>query len=121
MKRIYWAFFAVFTIAACGGSPFAPRMSSVMDSCDNGSSFSEYVKCIKTNYSRKPNHRDVKAFYAELDAINEDVARGALSETKAKAAAYASFNRTVESGNRARYANMQRARLNDCLITGYCY
>ena len=115
-------------ILLMGCNPTAPSMSSVMGSCDGATTFNGYVNCLKNNYQRDPNHSTVRAFYAQLDAINEDVQKGRLSTSKAKAAAYTAYANTIEAGNNAEYArrsqaysNYQMQRLINCRTTGFCY
>ena len=92
-----------FLLVSCGVR--APSMSSVMESCETRSDFSSYVSCIKNDYTRDPGHQTVRSLYAQLSAINEDYQSGALSNTKARAAAYKAYDQTVGAGNARQRAN----------------
>ena len=125
MKRLIIVLALPVFLFACG--VMEPKMSTVMGNCD-GQNFANYVECIKTNYKRAPNDRDVKAFYAHLDAISEDLRLGKISETRAKSLAYTAYNETVEAGNRAEaaqrsqaYTNQQINQIRACQMYGwYC-
>lgn len=86
-----------FVLASCG--IMEPRMSSVMEDCDTRSDFSRYVSCIKSEYQRDRSAQSVRSFYVQLDAIKEDYENGALSNTKARAAAYRAYDQTVGAEN----------------------
>lgn len=103
MRQVSLALALLF-LAGCFGSgeSLPPAMSSVMSSCESRSNFSSYVRCIKSDYTRYPNHPDVKSLYARLAAIDEDFQNGSLSEVKARAEAYIAHDETVAEGIRAR-------------------
>ena len=127
MKKIFVALLLPVIVTACG--VMEPPMSSVMNSCEGNKSFSGYVSCIKNNYKRYPDRRITKAFYAQLDAIKEDVQRGRISETRARADAHLAYEATIGKDNARRAAaadrasaiyNMNRPRSTTCnTIGGY--
>ena len=95
MKIFVSLFISFLLIAGC-----APQMSQVMNSCDGYKKFSSYVSCVKNNYERNTNDSTVKAFYAYLDAIAEDVRTGRTSETRARAEVHQAYENTIGVGNR---------------------
>lgn len=94
--KIYGFLFALIAlIAGC-----APQMSQVMSSCDDYKKLDSYVSCIKNTYERNVNDPTVKAFYAYLDAISEDVRTGRISETRARVEVHQAYENTIGVGNR---------------------
>ena len=79
-------------------------MSSVMSSCDTAE-ISDLNSYIQGNYTRDPENRNVRSFYARLDSIVKDQKSGKISQTKAKAMAYTAYDETVGAGNKAVTAN----------------
>ena len=103
--KFYGSLFVLFIfIAGC-----APQMSQVMNSCDGYKKFDSYVSCVKTNYERAPNASVVKAFYAYLDAIAEDVRNGRITETRARLEVHKAYEETIGVGNRREAARQAQA------------
>ena len=78
-------------------------MSRAMTQCDTGQKFSDYASCIRTTYTKQgryPNDAVIKAFYANLDEIDESYRGGKLTDAQAKSAAYNAYLNTVEASNR---------------------
>ena len=86
-----------------------PSMSSVMNNCEGAAKFHNYVNCIKTNYTRYPDRRIVKSFFAQLDAIKDDLRLGRTSETRARADAHLAYDITIGRDNANRDASAARA------------
>ena len=78
-------------------------ISKVMSRCDVGNNidnFSYYTACIKTTYGSEgnhPNHPVIKAFYSQLDVIDEHYRQGKISNIEAKAYAYKSWQSTIDN------------------------
>jgi len=95
MKRFF--LLLVLVLSGCGA-----QMSQVMRDCDKGQNFSAYSYCLKDTYSRQgrtPNATIVRAFYANLDAIDEQYRSGRMTDAQAKSAAYDSFLNTIQASN----------------------
>ena len=73
-------------------------MSSIMTSCEQNS-FAKYNACIQSNYQRAPDSSNVKSLYARLNAIEEDVVKGQVTEIKAKALAWTAYDEAVGADN----------------------
>ena len=108
MKKI--AIISAFALVMTSCGVIEPSMSSVMSSCEGNTNFGRYVSCIKNNYKRYPDRRITKAFYAQLDAINDDLKRGRISKPRAFADAHVAYENTIGSDNARRAASMQRAQ-----------
>ena len=84
----------VCVLSACAPAPPpTPKMSDIMAQCDATTPFDAYVGCIKQNtrlYARVPSDQVglLNSFFAQLDALNEEVARHKITYVEAKAAAY---------------------------------
>jgi hypothetical protein len=91
--------------AYSGNTMFAPRLSSVISSCEISTNFNAYAHCIKNNYRRKPNEDSVQSFFAQVRAIQEDFQKGVISESKARAMTYSAYNSGVGADNRSRSAS----------------
>jgi len=102
------AWLLVCALAACASPPPpSPKMSDIMAQCDATTPFDAYVGCIKQNtrlYAKVPQDQVglLNSFFAQLDALNEQVAKKKITYTEAKAGAY----RAWESAHNA--ANMNR-------------
>jgi hypothetical protein len=88
-------------LGACD-SVVAPPLMTVMQSCEANKKFSDFVSCVKTNYTRSPNDPGVLSFYAQLNSVVEDYDLGLISNNKARAQTYQLYDATVGAGNRAR-------------------
>lgn len=97
LTRLVMGCVVIVMLAGCG-----TMMKNVMRECDRGQRFDVYVSCIKTTYSRKgskPNATEVRAFYANLDMLNEAYKNGRISDAQAKSMAWDSFMRTIQASN----------------------
>ena len=95
--KILFALLATLSLAGCG-----TMMKDVLTGCDRGQEFGGFVYCIKDKYSkegRDPNHSTVRAFYANLDAIDEAYRDKKITNAQAKSYAYDAFNKTIQAGN----------------------
>ena len=99
----------LLTFALLVGCATKYPMASVIDACNtSNTSFAEVYQCIYLTYTkhgRSPNATAVKAFYAEMAAINEAVNSRKISQVQAKAAMYRAYSKTVDADNRASQAN----------------
>ena len=109
MLRIFTAFVLTLGISACNIAE--PTMSSVMSSCEYSRSFDSYANCIKSNYKRFPDRRITRAFYAQLNAISDDLKSGRISESRARADAHLAYEQTIgQEGCRHRGDALARVR-----------
>lgn len=70
-------------------------VSHIMTECDAGNNkenFSFFVSCIKNDYTHLSNDRSydsvIKMFYSQLDVIDENYRQRSITNEKAKAVAY---------------------------------
>ena len=87
----------ILLLTSCG-----TMMKDIMASCDREQDFDNFTYCIKNTYykqGRNPNHSDVRAFYANLDAIGEAYRAKKITDAQAKVYAYDAFNKTIQAGN----------------------
>lgn len=99
MKRLI-LLLAVFSCLLLGGC--GVMMKDVMSECDRGQSFDSFTYCVKSTYSqkgRKPNDSVVRAFYSNLDLINEAYRAKQITEAQAKSMAWDSYMRTIQASN----------------------
>ena len=100
MRKIIWVAFIFLTGCA---STFP--MTKVIDACNSQNAlFKDVAWCIRETYSRSgntPNANSVKAFYAELDVINELLANKRITEAQAKAGLYRAYSKTIGAANQA--------------------
>lgn len=93
------AFVCSILMACVSGIP----MSRAMSQCDSVQKFSDYASCIRSTYDKQgryPNDAVIKAFYANLDEINEAFKNGKLTEAQARSAAYNAYLKTVDASNK---------------------
>ena len=109
MLRLYTALCFTFVLSACNISE--PSMSSVMSSCEYSKSFNSYASCIKSNYKRYPDRRITRAFYAQLNAISDDLKNGRTSESRARADAHLAYEQTIGQDNARRQRSYQNQML----------
>jgi hypothetical protein len=95
--KTLFVFFAMLSLAGCG-----TMMKDVLSSCDQVQEFGGFVYCVKNKYNnegRDPNHANVRAFYANLDVIEEAYRAKKITNAQAKSYAYDAFNKTIQAGN----------------------
>jgi hypothetical protein len=86
-------------------------ISKVMSRCDTGTNvdnFSYYKTCVINTYSaegNRPNSPDIKAFYSQLDVIDEYYRQSKISNAEAKAFAYQSWQSTIDNPNQRSQAS----------------
>jgi hypothetical protein len=89
--------FLTVAVSACG-----TPMKNVMRDCDRGQNFTQYTSCIKSTYTsqgRQPNAAEIRAFYANLNAITESYNKNQITDAEAKSQAYNAFLRIIQSAN----------------------
>ena len=119
MKKLIALIGLPIFLVACNTEP---NMDAVMGSCEGNSNFNSYVSCIKTTYKRDPNARAVRAFYAQLDAISDDLKSGKVSEARARADAHMAYEATIGVANtRLREAWDRQQAINSMNRTINCY
>lgn len=93
----------MLTLNGCANMP----MDRVMSRCDIGTNienFSFYTYCVKTTYSKegnKPNSAATRAFYSQLDVIDENYRQRKITNAEAKAYAYRAWQLTIDADNRS--------------------
>ena len=91
--------FVVITLSACQTGKV---MQVVMNECDRGQSFDAYVYCVKSTYQAqgtRPNSSATRAFYANLDAVNEAYTNNKITQAQAKKLAYDAYMSTIHADN----------------------
>lgn len=121
--RIFQYFSMIFLICSvtgCASGPSGPskkQMQTVMNGCEFGQKFDDYVFCVKHTYQVEgaaPNSTSVRAFYANLDMINESYLNKNITQAQAKAYAYDAYLKTIHVDN-ARMQSKQDAVLMNLL------
>jgi len=103
-------FFLVFVLTTLTGcqtttasmQPQRKQMQAVLNECDRGQSFDLYVSCVKGTYQTQgtmPNSPVVRAFYSNLDMINESYLNKTITQAQAMSYSYDSYMRTIHSDN----------------------
>ena len=88
---------ATVLLTSCG-----TMMKDVIANCDREQDYDNFMYCIKSTYykeGRNPDSSDVRAFYANLDAIAEAYRAKKITDAQAKVYAYDAFNKTIQAGN----------------------
>ena len=73
-----------------------------MRDCDKGQPFNSYANCIRASYEKDGiarNEPSVRAFYANLRAIQEKYDNKKLTDAEAKSATYSSYMSTIKIDN----------------------
>jgi len=99
MQKLKFLFLLLLTlsVAGCG-----TMMQDVIAGCDREQEFGRFTNCIKNQYSkegRDPNHSTVRAFYANVDVIEEAYRAKKITNAQAKSNVYDAFNKTIQAGN----------------------
>ena len=93
MLKISVTLFSIFALTACLQSGGPAPVSDVVRQCDS-KDFRIFNNCIQLNYSG-PKSLKISSFFAELDAIEEDLNYEKISNVRAKSLAYAAYENTV--------------------------
>ena len=108
--KILLVLFSSFFLTSCG-----TMMKDVMASCDRGQSFDAYVYCVKSTYQTqgtRPNSSATRAFYANLDAVNEAYTNNKITQAQAKKLAYDAYMNTIHADNERNEAVSNAAFMN---------
>ncbi len=109
MRNLFIFSLLAIVLTGCADMP----MSRVMDRCNIGSNvenYSNYAYCLKATYTKEgnaPNAQSVRAFYAQLDVIDEYYKQGKITNAQAKSYAYRAHQETIEADNQSSYARTQ--------------
>lgn len=92
-------------------------MEDVVWQCDS-KDFYVFNNCIQLNYSG-PKNIKTSSFFAQLDAIAEELNRKTISNVKAKALAYAAYEDTIGSTKINNYSRQTKgtSKSGDALAT----
>jgi len=113
---------ALLALSACETAPTGPvrkNMQVVMNECDQGQSFDSYVYCVKSTYQSQgtmPNSSAVRAFYANLDAVNEAFLNKTITQVQAKKLTYDAYMSTVHADNVRNQAASDAAFMNSLAV-----
>jgi len=116
MKFIKFSLLCLFLLlTACETTSGSKQMKTVMNECDTGQSFDIYVSCIKNTYQTegtRPDAPSIRAFYANLDMINEAFANSKITKVQAKSLAYDAYMKTVHADNQRNDAMSEALMMN---------
>ena len=76
------------------------RMKEVMQQCESYQIFSDYARCVETTYltnGRNPDSSEIRAYLAQLKAIDEQYRYRLITNVQARAQAHSAYMNTIHN------------------------